>query len=117
MDLMIARSGYRHQHAVLRAEWSHSPMTKKQVTLLIGSAVLVAVVAFRLGAQQDTTTCSERYTLVQGEYLFVSSKGANLNERGLFRIDTVTGQTWRFVFLEKETCWDPIAVMQPKLNR
>ena len=92
-------------------------MPKKQVTLLIGIVVLIAMAAFRLGAQQDATTCSARYPLVQGEYLFVPSKGANLSERGLFRIDTATGQTWRFVFHDAETYWDPIDVMQQKNRR
>ena len=93
-------------------------MTPKN-RLLFGALVLiVGLAAFRLRAQQEASpTCNARYALVQGEYLVVQSKGSTLNERGLFRIDTVTGQTWRFVFLGTETYWDPIVVMQQKTNR
>jgi hypothetical protein len=92
-------------------------MTKRQITLLAAIAVFVVLAAVRLSAQQNATACNARYALVQGEYLFVSSKGTTLSEHGLFRIDTTTGQTWRFVFREAETYWDPIDVMQQKNPR
>ena len=96
-------------------------MTSKHLALLVSVLVLVAGIAWRLGAQQEireaNLPCQPRYALVQGEYLYIPSKGSGLNERGIFRIDTMTGQTWRFVFRDTETYWDPIDVVQPKTRR
>ena len=45
----------------------------------------------------NTTSYAEetgRYQLFQGEYQFVNLKGEQFWSKGLFKIDTVTGEVW-----------------------
>jgi hypothetical protein len=93
-------------------------MTTKHLAIGLTIFPLAVIAAFRLGAQQEVGSSSNgRYALVQGEYMFVPSKGAIVSEHGLFRVDTTSGQTWRFVFHDAETYWDPIDVAQAKNRR
>ena len=94
-------------------------MTTKQVSLVLAISVFVGVAAFRLGAQQDAAPVgTARYVLVPSEFQ-TSVNNTRMSERSLFKIDTATGKTWRFVSRVDDKgnlniYWDPSDDLQPR---
>ena len=91
------------------------PMTTKQLALGFAVILLAGLATFRLGAQQETSSPFQRYTLQQFDFQ-TQAPSARLAERAVFKIDTTTGRSWRFVSAIKngnlETYWDPIDELQ-----
>jgi hypothetical protein len=58
-------------------------------------ALTLAVAVLLLKGQGQTPTAGDRFLIVQGDYVAVSGNNG-IAEKGVFRIDTTTGKTWRF---------------------
>ena len=81
---------------------------------IVVTAILALLALGSLPAQNKTEPeCSQaRFRIVPADYLHLG-KGASLKEAGVFKLDTMTGQTWRFVSFEDNTgkiheAWDEI---------
>ena len=70
------------------------------LTRLAIFVTLLTLVIFLLKGQAQTSpqtpiSSAGRFQIVQGDYIAISAPTA-IPEKGVFRIDTSTGKTWRF---------------------
>jgi urease accessory protein UreH len=68
--------------------------TKTAITLSV-AAILLLVAALLHG--QTTPTGAARYQLVSSPYAIWMKNGPTLTETTIFKIDTTTGKTWKYV--------------------
>jgi hypothetical protein len=73
-------------------------------TLILATVALLFMLAvFAVHAQgpqaPPTTGRSGRFQLVAGEYVYLPKNGSLMTLHAVFKIDTETGEAWRFVSL------------------
>ena len=72
-------------------------LTPSSRIAVIVTLALAVVAAFLVKGQNQTPTSpTARFQIVQGDYVAVSGS-TGVAEKGVFRIDTTTGKTWKFV--------------------
>jgi hypothetical protein len=80
----------------VRKLWTAVMFTKPIVTILM-LVLLTGIVGFGLMAQSERTTSTVgKYSLLSGQFTFITKEGLTDQRTSVFRLDTATGITWMY---------------------